>query len=487
MSASDLMRRICVETGFLGAVGAMTGNGNIDELIAAAKRFESSEYRSIYQFLEYLRMVREKRPEQGTADSESAVKIMSIHKSKGLEFPIVIIPDLAKKINFKDSYQSLLVHPQLGVGAMYTDTEKRVVYNTVARKAIAKQMTEDTMWEELRVLYVAMTRAKEKLIMTAALADAERELEKFRELSSLPVEPGVLSATHRMIDWILLPVLQKPESEALFGNECQNGDWEINLIPGADYTPGTKTAERCGEIHAEADERTVSEIKRNLSFRYAKSEAASLPSKLTATEMNRYGKAQEAAGNARGLISRRAVMRKPDFASGGKLSTVERGSAIHLVMQHIDFEKCGSENSVREEIKRLVENSIITQDEADAAAPGAIVRFFESDIGRRIRKADKLYREFKFSLLVPACELLGGECEDEILLQGVTDCCIEENGELTVVDYKTDRVYGEALMERAAEYEKQLNAYALAMEKITGKRVRQKLLWFFSEEKEVIL
>ena len=155
-------------------------------------------------------------------------------------------------------------------------------------------------------------------------------------------------------------------------------------------------------------------------------------------------------------------------------------------MQYADFKSCASPGGVAEELKKLLEKKILTEEQAEAVDKAMLERFFASETGERIINADRVLREFKFSLLVPAGELLGGDGRDEILLQGVVDCCIEEQGELTVIDYKTDRVSASEAPGRAEAYAPQINAYALAMEKITGKPVRECILWFFSAERAVL-
>ena len=234
-----------------------------------------------------------------------------------------------------------------------------------------------------------------------------------------------------------------------------------------------------------ADETFRAELERKLAFRYPHTEAETLPSKVTATELKDRVELDEEAGN---LMPRRApVFRTPDFAAQSKpLSGAARGTATHLALQYMDFSRADGEEAVRAEIERLRSERFLSDREAEAVDASAIARLFASPLGRRICGAEKLHREFKFSLLCGAREIFGVSEGDEVLLQGVVDCLIEEDGTLVVVDYKTDAVRTEKeLSERRALYTPQLRAYAAAMERILRKPVKECVLYFLSMGKAV--
>ena len=498
LSAVDLIWRVCTETGMFAIAASMRrgemSDANIMALIECAQRFESAGYRGIYQFLEYVRMLSERGEDVSPAalnENSGAVRIMSIHKSKGLEFPIVFLADLARSVNTTDSKQPLLVHPELGVGAKRTDLKNKAEYTTIARRAISQKLLDETYAEELRLLYVAMTRAQEKLVMVSAFADAGRELIKLRGETSAAPDPEVLRGMRRPCDWILTPALQRPEAAALFGSEKSEdkNSWDMRLV----HISEKRLYENMGGGEAvcrvKPDEDIISAIERNLEFEYSFSEAENLPSKLTATELKSRAKDAEAAEEAAVLanIPSRRQKRIPDFSERQAMTAAERGNIMHLAMQHIDFSKCVSPEGIVSEIARLCDEKTITAGQASIIEPNAILRFFESEAGKIVLAADKLYREFKFSLLVPANRLTGGKCTDEVLLQGVVDCCAESGGQLVIIDYKTDFVTEESIERTAEEYRPQLDAYKLAMESVTGKKVVSRILWFFSAGKGVII
>ena len=404
----------------------------------------------------------------GSAASEG-VQILSIHKSKGLEFPVVFLCDLSRSFNRRDSSARVLVHPELGLGAKVTDLERRIEYPSLARTAIARRLGRETLSEEMRLLYVAMTRAKETLVMSACVKDPEKLVEKLRPAARPPLSPETLASASCPLHWLITAALADGEEHLrlrLCGGEARDGEEER---PGREIPP---------------DESFRAELERRLAFRYAHAEAETLPSKVTATELKDRAETDEDAASL--APRRQRSFRLPDFAAAKKpLSGAARGTATHLVLQYMDFAQTGSEEAVRAEIERMRAERYLSDREAEAVDAAAIVRFFASPLGKRMLAADSLRREFKFSLLCGADELFGAAADDEVLLQGVVDCLIEEKGELTVIDYKTDAVRSdEQLRQRRALYTPQLRAYAAAVERIFRKRVKECVLYFLSAGKE---
>jgi ATP-dependent helicase/nuclease subunit A len=238
-----------------------------------------------------------------------------------------------------------------------------------------------------------------------------------------------------------------------------------------------------------ADADAVAAIAEKLEFRYGHSDAAELPSKLTVTELKGRLSELEASEDAETLLPRApAPFARPSFViEKSALSATERGTALHLVMQYIDYAACADEASVRAAIGGLVEKQLITPAQGDAADASKIAAFFASELGKRVRNAAVKYREFKFSLLTPARELLPNDCGDEILFQGVADCVLVEDGKLTIVDFKTDRVTEETLQDKVAAYTPQLDAYSRALTRVLGLPVAQRALYFFGLNRAVFV
>ena len=473
LGCAELVWQIIGELDLLAIASAMDEGerrrSGLMELVALSEDFEATGWRGLHRFVLWLRRLADKgRDPEGGAAGEG-VQILSVHKSKGLEFPVVFLCDLAHRFNLQDSSARVLVHPVLGLGAKVTDLERRVEYPTLARTAIARRLTRETRSEEMRLLYVAMTRAKETLVMSACVRDPEKLIDKLRPAARPQLSAETLASAPCPLYWLVTAALA-------------DGGEHLRLRVCAGEEPGETEAPAAGDI--KPDEAFRAELERNLAFRYPHAGAEALPSKVTATELKDRAETDEDASS---IAPRRALsFRLPDFAAAEKpLSGAARGTATHLVLQYMDFSRGSDEAAVRAEIERMRTERYLSDREAAAVDAQAIVRLFRSPLGRRMRAADSLRREFKFSLLCPADELLGAAADDEVLLQGVVDCLLEEDGALTVIDYKTDAVRtDEQLEERRAHYAPQLRAYAAAMERIFKKPVKECVLYFLSAGKE---
>lgn len=484
--------------------GAMSGGterkANLMALLDLARQFESAGYKGLFGFVNQLKSLMERGgqpPVSSGSGAGNTVTITSIHKSKGLEYPVVFVADTGKRFNMDDTKKQLLIHPDLGVGPKRLDLRRGIEYTTLPRMAIARRMRDELLAEELRVLYVAMTRAREKLIVTCALKNSERLIAGLKPAAKSPIAPQFLTDCSSMAQWLLLCALLRRESSVLPNAETANlpestdSLWDIRYITPETYekAEAASSAEK-SESPLETYEAEVLEIERKLAFRYAHEAAIRLPSKLTATELKGRFLDREAAEEAEPLErpERIIVFDRPNFAiEDTPLTAAERGIALHLVMQYIDYQKCGTITEIEEEIVRLAREKFITRKQAGVVSPEKIRNFFTSELGQEVLSADSLRREFKFSLLVPASDyFLNGE-DERILLQGVVDCCFEKQGELTVIDFKTDYVNKETQAERAESYKPQIMAYAKAMERIMGKPVRRRILYFFRTDSAVEL
>lgn len=437
---------------------------NLTLMLDYAKRFESAGYRGLHRFVEWLGKLNERGEEPGVGSSGNAVQIMTVHKSKGLEFPIVFLCDTNRRFNRQDLKAAVLVHPELGLGPKVTDTERGIEYSTLARSAIKMRADREMLSEEMRLMYVALTRAKEYLYMTAAMKEPEEKLQKLMPLVSYPMSPEVLMSAQSPAAWLMYSLLADK-------SEC--------LRLSVHYPEKGEESEKTQETQArfEANDEIKAKLRRNLAFRYAFESATNLPSKVTATEMKRHEESDEEALSV--APKRQRSFRMPDFLRESRPMTgTEKGTATHMVLQYIDYKKADNIDSIKAEIERLRVCRFLSDRQAEAVDAKAILKLFKSDIGQRIMNADKINREFKFSILCPAEDFFQGGEGEKVLLQGVMDCCIEEKGELTVVDYKTDKVRGDALISRAETYKGQLRAYAIAAERITGKPVKECVLYF---------
>ncbi|MGI5977899.1 MAG: UvrD-helicase domain-containing protein [Oscillospiraceae bacterium] len=440
---------------------ALTGGaGGLSQLLDLAAQFEENGYRGLHAFLKQLERMeaRGDEPSAPSAAGADALSVMSIHKSKGLEFPVVFLVNTARKFNAADLRAPVLVHPALGLGCKLTDLVRGIEYPTLARRAVASRLTDEMLSEEMRVLYVAMTRAKERLYISCTAADPETLLEKLKGEITAPLDPEFLRSAQSMSTWLL--------AAALLPGSGLKLKIDKNLYAAS-------PAEKTGTVERPPEPATVAYLEKALAFRYSHESSVGLPAKLTATSLPSDDPDGEPLAR-----ERFHSFRLPELGRPRALTSAEKGTATHIVLQFIDFAKTGTREQIEDEIERICALGQLTKQQADAVDRQAVARFFASETGQRILRADRVWRELKFSVLCPSERFWPETVGEELLLQGVMDCVIEENGVLTVVDYKTDHVTDETLPELTERYREQMRAYVFAASEMFGKPVSGGLLCF---------
>ena len=501
LSVRELLSEIYRKCNVLGIFGAMHRGAERKENLLAflelSEDFARAGRQGLFDFVRTLReqLASGEAAAMQTTHASSGVRIMSIHKSKGLEFPVVILSDLARRFSNMDFQSSVLVHPQLGLGPVCVDARRHIQYQTIARQALERTLRREAKAEELRVLYVAMTRAKEKLVMVHTQANAGGRVADLMALSDCPVLPEAVDSGKCMGDWIMLPLLQRSEAGALRAFAGQNSEgrffaeetpWTVCVHDGLQFAAPAQQSDAAAEERAPQREELPADFAA-LSYRYPYAEQTAFPAKLTATQLKGRAIDEEISENTT-LPPRLRNLCKPKFLAGKTaLTGAERGTALHLVMQDLDFFCEPNEQSVRAQIEAMRAQRKLTEEQAKAADAYAIVRFLRSDLAARIRKSKQVEREYRFSLLRPVRDFSSLDADDSVLLQGVVDCFFEEDGELVVVDFKTDHVSCAQLDERAEHYRPQLEAYSMALTRVMGKKVKEKVLYFFSAGEEVRL
>ena len=501
LSVRELLSEIYRKCNVLGIFGAMhRGAERKDNLLAFLELSEDFARTGRQGLFDFVRTLREQLASgeaaaMQTTHASSGVRIMSIHKSKGLEFPVVILSDLARRFSNMDFQSSVLVHPQLGLGPVCVDARRHIQYPTIARQALERTLRREAKAEELRVLYVAMTRAKEKLVMVHTQANAGGRVADLMALSDCPVLPEAVDSGKCMGDWIMLPLLQRSEAGALRAFAGQNSEgrffaeetpWTVCVHDGLQFAAPAQQSDAAAEERAPQREDLPADFAA-LSYRYPYAEQTAFPAKLTATQLKGRAIDEEISENTT-LPPRLRNLCKPKFLAGKTaLTGAERGTALHLVMQDLDFFCEPNEQSVRAQIEAMRAQRKLTDEQANAVDVRAIVRFLRSDLAARIRKSKQVEREYRFSLLRPVRDFSSLDADDSVLLQGVVDCFFEEDGELVVVDFKTDHVSRAQLDERAEHYRPQLEAYSMALTRVMRKKVKEKVLYFFSAGEEVRL
>ena len=507
MPADRFLWHVYNETNILTLFSEMSGGTrrreNLVLLTEYALECEKNGFKGLFGFLTYINGIiknyGEHKKGSGAHDRGSlltdAVRILSIHKSKGLEFPVVFLADTAKRFNDNDLKQSVILHTDLGIGVKCKDMTRRIEYTTIIRDAVISKLKQEMLSEEMRVLYVAMTRAREKLIITASYKNAEKEIDKIKKLPGVEhgkISPVVLSGMKSIAEWIITGT-QGYKGDDLritrYNPLIQHQDHEKSVLT-KDQADTQK--ERVTTYKEEEKSKAIScddcSLSKPDNFKYPYPKAPDIPSKLTVTGLKELEADDDAmvAPYSTPPSSRTSLFTysKPSFISKKSgLSASERGEALHTAMQHIEPEMCSCDDNVREALQTLVKKGVMLPEQADAVDVRLITRFYSSDTGKRISEAKEIKREFKFSVLDPAEQYFPGGGEDKILLQGVVDCYFEEANEIVVVDFKTDKVSHETADDRARYYSPQIEAYAKALERITGKRVKERIIYFFAIEK----
>ena len=482
-SLTMLLEQVLLSTNFEEIYAAMDDGAvrlsHLQSFYQLTADFEAAGNRDLGRFLEYLDSVAEKGLiDPGEQSAAGCVTIMSIHKSKGLEFPVVYLCGLGREFNMESKYGAVLCHKSMGIGLSAVDEKNRLRYPTIAKRAISTKIGLDSLSEELRVLYVAMTRARDRLIMTYASNRLEQDLTEIVRRIDTNGQQILITEAVCPGEWVLLTALQKTEAGALlaFGGKPEvtatgTHPWNIRLVSGTQPAVANmqeENAEKLAQVDLQA-------IKEGLSFQYPHVASLSAPSKMTATGMKGRQKDEEAAENTVTFTASANVFRSPvRSAVKGK----EYGNVMHAVMQHIDFSACSASADVQQELLRLQEQGHLTAQQAQMVDPQKITTFFSSDIGRKLQHG-KILREFKFSIMEDGSVYDPALSGEQILLQGVVDCALVEEDGITIVDFKTDYVTALSLPQKTAQYTPQVQAYASAMERIYEKPIKGCFLYFF--------
>ncbi len=480
MPSDRLIRAVFERTGYPDLVQAMPNGGlrlaNLRLLLEYAGRYEASGFSGLAGFLRFLERMQRSRGDLSAASalSESAnvVRVMSIHRAKGLEFPVCILAGCSRRFNRESP--AVLLHPELGLGIRLRG-ENGVRYDTMPREAAALELERGEMSEELRVLYVAMTRAKEKLILVDALKDAGKTLAKLApRLTDGPrIQPYAVRSAGSISDWLLLCALRHPDGRPL---RDLAGAPESVVLPAKErwairvVRPQAEEEAAVPETLAPAapDEALTARIAANLDFVYPYAGLNGVCAKVAASELAEKPFAAKYAASSR-----------PAFLSERGMTAAERGTALHAFLQSADYRRAARDPQA--ELGRLCAEGFLTEAQARAVDLPRAQAFLSGPLAARIAASPHAEREFRFSVEIPAGRVdpsLPPALRDEpVVLQGEADCVFEEAGGLVLVDYKTDRVKDPAAL--WARYREQLELYRFALERCTGKKVRECLLYSF--------
>ena len=484
----QLIQRIFVVTRMDCIYSAMPDgverNNNLQLFYQLASEYDSVSGRDLDRFLDYLVSIEDKGLMKAEDDGVTgSVRIMSIHKSKGLEFPVVFLCGLSRGFNQESLRAPVICDKELGLGLNCIDGEKRIRYPSITKRAIASKMQSDSISEEMRVLYVAMTRARDRLIMTYAVKNLESDLSDIALRGELTSKALFTKEVDCIGAWVLQAAMKRTEAGAFFaigGNPgtgmVSDHPWKISVVQAeeSDAAADVAFADTVGLGHEQ-----VEALAAALNYRYPYVGATQIPSKLTATQLKGRFKDMEVLEGADSISSIRHRNAQRFQRTDRKATDI--GNAIHAAMQYVRYVSCGSVEGVENEIRRLAADGLLTPEQSEMVDVAAISAFFTTDIGKKLTEPGEILREFKFSLLDAGCHYFDdAEDTDQILLQGVVDCAIIEDDGIIVVDFKTDRVTADTLGVLQDRYAQQLRTYGVALSKIFEKPIKEMLIYAFS-------
>ncbi len=481
MTVESFLRQLISDTSFLAVISAM-GNCeqrrlNVLKFIDIAKKFDSGENVGLTSFMRYVdSIINSKLDFESVSVShvgEDCVTLLSVHQSKGLEFPVCIFAGTSHKYNTEDLKDLVQLHPQMGIGFKVHNEKGLFRYNSVQYSCIKNMNACAGMSENLRVLYVALTRAKEQFISFISLKDPQTHC---RNLSAKIIDNKINANVAKHIssdaDFILLCALLHGDAKILREFTDKNicpvfSDFKLSV----DFLNNDENPEAVDENEILFSEETVKKIKEKLSFKYSRCELSTYSSKRAASSLD------EKEQNYKFFAKT-----KPAFLNEQGMTAAEKGTAMHAFMQYCNYEN--AKDNLKKEIERLTEKGFISQQQADSLNKQKLKNLFASDFAKRMFSSEKIYREIKVSSFVPVNELEDTEYTDNVLIQGIADCVFEENGELVLVDYKTDKVKSEN--ELISLYKNQISFYKKAVSKTLKMNVKEALLYSFSLDKECI-
>lgn len=506
MGVDELIHIICRELDYEAAAAAMPGGeqrrANLRLLLDRASNFERTSLKGLFSFVNYLERVSDTNSDlsQGKTSGADAVSLVTIHKSKGLEYPVVI---LANTYSAVPDNSTFVYHADLGIGMNFVDIGTRIKYECPTINLIKYLNSKEKTAEEVRVLYVALTRAKEKLIISCTNTGRERQWLK-PYLTKDGIAKVFVEGTDKLRDWLVFAYLSHRDAEGL--RDMMESDLS-EVVPSADgggfgfelvKSAADTETEPCADIpdEIEKSERDVSDRQADISefkkqaedilgYRYPFEELTKIPLKLTVSEI------KERLSNftdEEGYTPQHSSIADRSFKEAMRSKAAETGTITHFVLQHIDPRFTDTPEIVREQIMKMTASGMISEAQAKNVDANLIAALFETELGNKIKKAaeaNTLYREFKFLIPVDAGEIYGGGLSEKIIVQGVVDCFFIENDEIVLADYKTDNCTAENAARQAEKYRVQADFYARGLSEIFGKNVKEKIIFFLKPQVSV--
>ena len=512
LALDELIWKIYSDTGYYNYVGLMP-NGNLRQanlkmLFERAKKYETASFKGLYNFINFIEKLKINSGDLSSAkiigENDDVIRIMSIHKSKGLEFPVVFLVNTNKQFNEQDIKKNpVLLHQELGIGAKYINYNAQVQYDTLTREAIKNVIRNENISEEMRILYVALTRAKEKLIITGISNDYAKQLEDIEQQKNIyarkdgKINPILVKKYKTYLDWILLVYLyeQANTEELLELNRIeQNSILECKMENDEKENTSQKVIQTLNQKII--DKNKINKIKEQIEYEYPNKLAIDIPTKSSVTKIKQMKNKQlgidfENLEDEENVSTEAKIIafEKPKFLQEEKdnqITNAQKGTLTHLCLQKLKPKEEYNLEKIQTLIQNLEMNKIITEKERETINPYKILQFTKSKIWEQLKNAKEYYQERPFYINVPASEIYNEDIEENVLVQGIIDLYfVNEIGNIVLVDYKTDYVENGKELELVEKYKNQLELYKQALEEALNTKVDKVYIYSVYLEKEI--
>ncbi|WP_309296618.1 helicase-exonuclease AddAB subunit AddA [Niallia sp. NCCP-28] len=513
---SALIWKLYRDTHFYDFVGGLPGGNqrqaNLRALYDRARQYEATSFRGLFRFLRFIERMRDRGNDLGAAraltEQEDVIRIMTIHSSKGLEFPVVFLAGIGRNFNTMDLKKSFLLDKDLGVATNYIHVKNRISYPALAQIAFKKKKKMELLAEEMRVLYVALTRAKEKLVLVGSVKDIEKSKEKWRQMTSHNnwlLDEFDRASANSYLDWIGPALVRHQKNTPLHSENFYSfpsiaehpSSWNIHILSTENVlelqhdqeqedNEWLKTVTAGKKIDKESPFKQ--QLKETFTWKYSYLDSTVFRSKQSVSELKRQGEKQDEEGGKELLKKEnKPLWNRPRFLQEKKLTPAEKGTAMHMVMQHINLKEMITAKYIERLVEEMVTKELLTKEQGEVIEASAIVSFFESEIGKRMRNADKVVREIPFNIAYSASQIYkdwSGN-DESVLVQGIIDVYFEDEKGSVLLDYKTDTITGkykegfiEAKPVLLKRYRQQIDLYTDALEKILKRKIDEKYLFF---------
>ena len=498
-SIYDLICHIIEDTYFRQFISATSVGkkrmANVEMLLEKAKAYEDGPYSGLFNFVRYIEKLKQYKVEQGEAnltnENDDSVKLMTIHKSKGLEYPVVFVAGMGKKMNMQDVSKKLVIHHTMGIGINKIDVDKRVRYKTLLKEIIGNQIKLENMAEELRVLYVALTRAREKLILTG-VGNVTSKLEKYEHLegvSGVELSSSLISGASSYMDWIIMSIIRCIDEELYEFKQISPTSIVYNKMVQVASTDSYKNA----LLNWDTDKVYNGDIRKQIedifAYEYMYNEECNLRSKMSISDIKHMFMKLEF--EEEGLVEKVQYEKKNTEEMISSENGAKRGTAYHRALELFDYDlDIADESDIKSMLDNIVSKGLMSEEDISLINCKKLYSFANSNLGLRMKNAHKegrLYREKPFVMGVPACEINSEEYKSQelVVVQGIIDAWFIEDDKIVVVDYKTDSVKN--IKDLDARYRSQLEYYGQALSKITGKQIKELVIYSTKFDSELIL